>query len=147
MFGLANPPFPLLYYCTVQRPLWLRLLIGLWAVWFNAALLEAPGIHTCAVHSGVAAGGHAHRAAAMPMPSHSHMAHDSTQTAPSKDAGTCSCLGACCSAAPVVPSEPAVDIVAHYTAIAARRVGNAVAAPSVERPYARPFANGPPTLV
>lgn len=129
----------------MRRPLWLRLLLGLWAVWFNAALLEAPGIHTCAVHSGAAAGVHSHASA--PAQMHSHAAHAASPTAPSKDTGTCTCLGNCCGVTAFVPGDSAPNIVAHYAAIAPRRIGNAVVAPTVDRPYARPFANGPPSVV
>lgn len=131
--------------CIVRRPLWTRLLIGLWAVWFTAALIEAPGIRMCAMHSGAAATGSAHASADMPM--QSHMQHEHSP-APSKDpAGCCTCLGLCCVLPTLLPKEAAPTIVAHYAAIAPRRIESTVVAPYLERPYQRPFANGPPGIV
>jgi len=127
----------------VRHPFWLRALIALWAVWFNAALLEAPGVHACQVHSAAAVTSHAHGPAGMPMAAHGgHHA-----SSPSKDDGAaCSCLGVCCGVSPFISSDEAPDIAAHYAALAPRRIGHFVAAPSVDRPFARPFANGPPRV-
>jgi len=116
-------------------------------VWFNAALLEAPGVHACAVHSGVASSvapsAHGHASATMVMQGHG--AHEAP--APSSDnACACTCLGTCCGVSPFVSSAPPISIAAHYASIAARRIGQRVVAPSVDRPHARPFANGPPSL-
>lgn len=56
----------------MRYSLWIRALIGLWAVWFIAALIEAPAGHTGAVRCGMA-GMHGHSAVAMPM---GHGAHE-----------------------------------------------------------------------
>lgn len=131
--------------CIVRRPLWTRLLIGLWAIWFTASLIEAPGIRMCAMHSGVAAASHTHASAEMPM--QSHMQHGQPP-APGKDpAGCCTCLGLCCVLPTLLPKEAAPTIVAHYAAIAPRRIESTVVAPHLERSYERPFANGPPGIV
>jgi hypothetical protein len=112
-------------------------------VWFNAALLEAPGVHACAVHSAVAGTADTHGSADMPMEAHSgHHA-----SSPSKEhAAACSCLGVCCGVSPFISSDEAPDIAAHYAALAPRRIGHVVAAPTVDRPFDRPFANGPPRI-
>lgn len=130
----------------MPRPLWLRLFVGLWAVWFNAALLEAPGVHACAVHSGAPAASHAHGSAEVPM-QHQHGAHDASAPASDKDACACTCLGMCCGVSPFVGTDKTPTIVEHYAMLLERRIGQDVAAPNVERPYDRPFANGPPSLV
>jgi hypothetical protein len=113
-------------------------------VWFNAALLEAPGVHACQVHSATAATAHSHGSSTMPMSTHG--GHHASQ--PAKDDGAaCSCLGVCCGVSPFIGSGEAPDIAAHYAALAPRRIGHVVVAPSVDRPFARPFANGPPSIV
>jgi len=127
----------------VERSPWFRLLIGLWAVWFNAALLEAPGIHACAVHSRAAT----HGVAPVQMESHAHAMPDASPNMPNNEDCACTRLGVCCSAAAILPSGSAPIVVAHYTALVTRRLGNAVAAPNVARAHARPFVNGPPSLV
>lgn len=128
----------------MPRPLWLKVLIGLWAVWFNAALLEAPGVHACAVHSGAGAMAHGGHTADMAMTGHDGHA----ATAPSHETThQCSCLGVCCSVTPATVPSTSWRIVAHYAAPAPAQLGAFIAAPVRDRPHERPFANGPPRLV
>ncbi|HEY4133353.1 MAG TPA: hypothetical protein VGM50_22230 [Gemmatimonadaceae bacterium] len=128
-----------------MRSVWVRLFVGLWAVWFNAALLEAPGVHTCAVHSGVAGASHSHAAAGAPM--RGHAVHDASMPSPKDDACACTCLGMCCGVSPFVPTQNVPTIAEHYATLFERRIGRDVVAPHVDRPFDRPFANGPPSLV
>ncbi len=57
----------------MQRPVWLRVLIALWGVWFATALTEPAGIMACPQHSGLESVGiphggmHGSKPAAMPM--------------------------------------------------------------------------------
>jgi len=145
--GLANGSHTRCITNIVRRPAWLRLFIGLWALWFNAALLEAPGIHTCAVHSNVAMAGHHHGSAEMPMAGHDGHEHASSSHSPSHSDASCTCLGACCGVTPFVAGRTPTAPAAEYAIVASARIGHRDAAPAVERPYSRPFANGPPSLI
>jgi len=146
MPGLANDRRRCCINDIVRRPVWLRLFIGLWGLWFNAALLEAPGIHTCAVHSNVATAAHHHGSAemSMPMPDHeqatsSHQSNDSSHP--------CSCLSTCCSVSPFVAAQAPAAPSAALRVSSPARIGVYAAAPTIDRPHTRPFANGPPSLI
>jgi len=129
--------------------MWFRALIAIWGIWFTAALIEAPGIHACAVHSSVGAHGHAHSASATPMQMGSHGDHH--HAAPRDEHGDrspgCTCLGLCCFATHLVVGERSIDVTVRATIATALPAIVDDTAPAVSRPYARPFANGPPAAI
>jgi len=113
----------------VRRTILLRVLTGVWSFWFAAAFLELPGAHVCAVHGDTAAAGvHAH---------HHH------EQAPTGKGPKCTCLSHCSGTAPVAIAAPPVTL-APATTQARRVVLGAPTLVVAARPYARPFANGPP---
>ena len=145
--SLVNLARGVLYYSTVRRSAWFRTLVGIWGLWFSAALLEAPGVHACAVHSGASAHGHAHAGHTMPMPMASHAADHqaSSTTHPSNESSpACTCLGLCCGASPVLVRAHAITIVVRTTIATASPIPVADAARAITRPRVQPFANGPP---
>jgi hypothetical protein len=138
----------MLYYSTVQRPVWFRALIAIWGFWFTAALIEAPGIHACAVHSSGGAHGHVHSAPAAPMQMGSHgERHDAASPdAPGDRSSTCTCLGLCCFA-PHFVGERSTSLAVPATIATVLAAAPIDTAPAVSRPHARPFANGPPAAI
>lgn len=154
--------FPVLF--GVRRPLWYRALIAAWGIWFTAALSNAGGLHTCPTHGGP--GNHAaHASAAGNLASATHdaamsgMDHGTAvgdlSSSASSELGSgsqdtqhsqnaCTCLGSCCCAAPIASPEPAREAFVFTLVDAPPAEYPDVAAPSVEREYAHPFANGPP---
>ncbi|MFI5231640.1 MAG: hypothetical protein ACHQSE_03910 [Gemmatimonadales bacterium] len=134
----------------MRRPLWLRVVIAVWAVWLGAMLAGPPGLHACPVHGDHAAHGMAGMAGnaggGMPdmagMPSHS--AHHDIPGHQSNS--RCTCIGACCSAAPVAPPAIQVEDIATVLPVAPARVAlvrdarPTTAAP----PHTLPFAIAPP---
>src|SRR5437764_497719 len=67
---------------VVRRPVWVRALLGVWGLWFTAALSEAPGVHACAVHGTPAA----HNAHDSHQSHAGHTAHAATQSTSPSDA-------------------------------------------------------------
>jgi hypothetical protein len=139
----------------VRRPLWYRALIAAWGIWFTAALTNAGGLHTCPTHGNHAA--HSAVGADQASPSHDgamagmdHGAAGAATSTSSRSQDTqhgpnaCTCLGSCCCAAPV--AAPAAPRDAFVVALIDAPPADypEVAAPSFEREYAHPFANGPP---
>ena|ERR1700754_5353537 len=114
----------------VRRTVLLRLLTAVWGFWFAAAFLELPGAHVCAVHGSAAATADIH--------AHHH------EQAPTQKGQQCTCLSHCSSTQPAAIAAPAVAVEASATEIAAPVFGAPPAVVLPSRPYARPFANGPP---
>ena len=139
----------MLYYSIVRRPVWFRALVAIWGLWFTAALIEAPGIHACAVHSSVSAHGHGHAASTAPMQMASHADHHDAAPSdePSDGSSSCTCLGLCCATTHVAVAARPVELPVLATIAAASPAVGLDAAPAVSRPYARPFANGPPAAI
>lgn len=127
----------LLYFVMVRKHAWFRALVAVWGLWFTAALSEAAGLHTCAMHGNHAvAQAHSGHAAA------EHSGHG----APSHASKACTCLGFCCAASvatPRVSIQPAVVSIQRETAV----FSPAGATLSITRAHALPFANGPPTAI
>jgi hypothetical protein len=116
----------------MRRTILLRILTAVWGFWFAAAFLELPGAHACAVHgSGAAVGTGAH-------------AHHHHQSAPTKKGEHCSCLSHCSSTSPVAITVPPVGAEPTTTEVAAAVFEAPAYVVAAIRPYARPFANGPP---
>jgi hypothetical protein len=113
------------------RPTVLRIVTAIWGFWFAAAFLELPGVHACAVHAASHAQAHQHE-------HHGAPSHDGKQQ-------QCTCLGHCCGTTPAVLSATVRSAEATETPCEAV-VFHAPSLHVVERPHARPFANGPPVV-
>ena len=126
----------------MYRPAWLRAFVTLWAIWLQAALLDPGSFDRCPEHARYATAG-------QPVAHAGHAAHASHEHgAPTEHHGqhACTCLGACCCAAPVaLPAtnveSPVITTVDH----APIRVADVAVVPAI-RPHSLPFANGPPNL-
>lgn len=128
----------------MRRPLWLRTLIAVWAVWLGATFADPGDLIPCAMHGDHAA----HSMAGM-----NHMggmqAHASPNGAPGqkKSNTQCTCVGACCSAATISPPTSQVAEISVEEPVAP--VNLAALAQDERAPVAAPlhslpFANGPP---
>jgi hypothetical protein len=155
----------------MHRPFWLRALIAVWGLWFTTSVVEPAGLFACAMH-GLAVPAHAGGDAsttAQAMAS-DHGMHGAQRTAASAAAvpaphsagavaidaapaprehqhhDCCTCLGNCCQSAPVATPSTAI------TLAPLAECDNAVAAIAIatrgveRRPFALPFAIGPPAL-
>jgi hypothetical protein len=139
------------YSSRVQRPIWYRVLIAVWGLWFVTALSDVGGVHSCPMHGNHAAhvghavalsNGHAGGAHQTQSAANGHHGAPSSPTDHSKT--TCTCFGSCCGATAInVPAQPAalpvevivdVDVALHRDATTT----------GLRRAYAHPFANGPP---
>jgi hypothetical protein len=132
---------------SVRRPIWFRILISTWALWFAAALSDVGPLGSCPKHGshgvlahvdGAAHAGHgAHVDGASTRPD-SHR-----DDGPRKSHAACTCIGLCCCAGSIAAPNAAALTIAVVVRRAA--VPSAPAASVVTRaPYAHPFANGPP---
>lgn len=127
----------------MRRPLWLRFMVSIWAVWLGTTLVGPADLVPCAVHGNHASHGMAAGMADMP-----GMDHAPRHGAPEhKGAAHCTCVGACCCATTVAPPVAQVaaitvdePVVAIDLAALARDDHEPVSAP----PHSLPFANGPP---
>ena len=124
----------------MRRPLWLRTMIAVWAVWLGATLVAPVELQPCPVH-----GNHASHSMAGMSGMQEHAAH---QGAPSHKRGDqCTCVGACCCAAPVAPltTQVAEVTIAEPLVIAdLASIARDERSPVVAPPHSLPFANGPP---
>ncbi len=147
----------------MRRPGWYRAFLALWGLWFTTALTEPAGILACAMHSGVPGaalrvthgGGGAHAAFrhvlasdAGHAASHREAGHAASHRGASNPASQshdcCTCLGQCCTAAPVAAPAGAVALAAIvHRAAPAHEFARHERAPS-PRAYVLPFANAPP---
>jgi hypothetical protein len=145
----------------MHRPFWLRTLIAVWGLWFATSVVEPAGLFACAMHgTGAASGAYAgpesgHAATA----DHSHhgaspgsvhvIAATVHVSEPLQESGQqhhdcCTCLGHCCQSMPVgAPTTPLalVPLLRGDAATAAIAVSTRAV---TRRPFALPFANGPP---
>jgi hypothetical protein len=125
----------------VRHPLWYRVLIALWGLWFTTALSEPAGAHTCPMHGGH--GAHSAQTSA----SEAHGAHEGHHHPAKSSSKACTCLGQCSTtppiAVPVAPTELAaarvIDVGVGDFAELSVSVGR--------RAHALPFANGPPSTI
>lgn len=125
----------------VKRPIWSRILISTWALWFAAALAEVGPLAACPKH------GH-HGVLAPAATAHlAHRAHETGAKPPSDQRdphAACTCMGQCC----CFPSIALPNVAASLDAGVV--VGIDVAAwpgavvAHARAPYSLPFANGPP---
>ena len=129
----------------MRRPWYTRLGSALLALWFVVCVTEpAAAMHRCPMHDGVTGvmvmtNGHAmHGAARAPLHTDSH------PSAPAHH--DCTCLGDCAGAAFAVLPASSIAVVVAVGHGAHVSTPTAQLTLPVPAPYARPFANGPPTI-
>jgi len=124
----------------MRRPVWLRALAAVWAIWLQAALLSPASFDHCPEHGSHAAAMHAADHAGHT----AHLVHDHGAPADQHGKHACTCLGACCCAVPVAVAATRIDVPAFATVdVAPIRDPDARVAVAL-RPHSLPFANGPP---
>ena len=136
----------------MRHPVWYRVLLAVWGLWFTAAMSEVGGLASCPMHGNHAAHVGAHAAAAgKAQATSSHLAHAAERgtahqpSAPQKGA-VCTCLGQACCAPLVVGPTAAVQLPRALTVVVAVAAYRETAVVSVQRGYEHPFANGPPRV-
>jgi hypothetical protein len=143
----------------MRHPIWYRVLIGLWAVWFSTALIEPAGFFACAMHSGMPVATSVAAAPEADMTHHdhatSHVAATASPTAPVAETAApehdghpcCTCLGQCSTMTATV--APHVDVTIDEILSRQSSVQAAIVLTRIPlRPaHALPFANGPPPAV
>ena len=124
----------------MRRPVWLRALAAVWAIWLQAALLAPASFDHCPEHGG--------RAAATQIADHTghaaHGSHDHGSPTDRHGRHSCTCLGACCCAAPVAVATATVDVPLVVMAVRTVAPPSDVGVVPAFRPHSLPFANGPP---
>ncbi len=146
----------------MRHPIWYRVLISLWAVWFSTALIEPAGFFACAMHSGMAvttaapvndatdAAHHDHAAmAAATEQSVTNSAAPAVQTADPEHDGhaCCTCLGQCSTMTAAVVPHVDITIAEHLSRQASVAAAVVLSRIPLRPAHALPFANGPPTPV
>ena len=136
------------YSSRVHRPIWYRVLVAVWGLWFVTALSDVGGIHSCPMHGNHAAHASAHaitHAVASHQTSSSAAEHHGAPTKPADHSrNTCTCFGSCCGAAAIsVPEQSAglpVEVIVDVDVACYRDA----ATTGLRRAHSHPFANGPP---
>jgi len=139
----------------MRRPIWYRVLISLWAVWFSTALIEPAGFFACAMHSGMAAvtATSVTTAPAQDAAHHEHAAPASSAPAAESDAPAhdghpcCTCLGQCSTMTAAVLPHVDITIAEHLARQASVAAAVVLSRIPLRPAHALPFANGPPTSV
>jgi len=130
-------------------PLWLRVVLPLWALWFTTALTEVGPLGSCLGHSHLSSAkshassghaGHGSHAAASPQAS----THTTRVARAGEQHAVCSCLGFCCCVpATALPEDERAALALELPAAAIAHWPGALVVIG-RAPYAHPFANGPP---
>ncbi|WP_310572282.1 hypothetical protein [Gemmatimonas sp.] len=133
----------------MRHPIWYRVLISLWAVWFSTALIEPAGFFACAMHSGMPAVTAATTAPVEHMTHRDHVASASAETAePEHDSHPCcTCLGQCSTMTATVAARVDVTIEAFLSHLASVQAAVVLSRVPLRPAHALPFANGPPPTV
>ena len=140
----------------MRHPIWYRVLISLWAIWFSTALIEPAELFACAMHSGSAPAGMVGESVmgAVPAPAadmshHDHAGPDRVETsAPEHDGHPCcTCLGQCCTMTAAVVAQADVTIELQLSHKASASAVVVLSRIPLRPAHALPFANGPPTPV
>ena len=124
----------------MRRPVWLRALAAVWAIWLQAALLDPGSFDPCPEHGN-------HAAATQPATHSAHTAHASHgHGTPAGHHGqhSCTCLGACCCAPSVAILATAFDAPRVVTVAQVKPAHADFRVVAAARPHSLPFANGPP---
>ena len=133
-----------MYPSLVRRPIWFRVLVAVWGLWFMAAFTDVAD-SACPMHGtnavAMAAGTHdAHAGHHMGTQVDAH----APSHAPDQQHTTCTCLGVGCCGASVAAPTQATDVLAFVGVRVPVAAYRDIAAPVVARPHELPFANGPP---
>jgi hypothetical protein len=143
----------------MRHPIWYRVLISLWAVWFSTALIEPAGFFACAMHSGMAAETSAPVNDATSAAHHEHAAHTASteQSASAPAAQTadpeherhayCTCLGQCSTMTAAVVPHVDITIAEHLSRQTSAAAAVVLSRIPLRPAHALPFANGPPARV
>jgi hypothetical protein len=139
----------------MRHPIWYRLLVTLWGIWFSTALIEPAGFFACAMHSGSALAGMvgvsvsgAVQSPTADMSHHAHATPDRVETsAPEHDGHPCcTCLGQCCTMTAAVVAQADVTVELLLSQQAADSAVVVLSRIPLRPAHALPFANGPPTI-
>ncbi|QJR37289.1 hypothetical protein [Gemmatimonas groenlandica] len=138
----------------MRHPIWYRVLISLWAVWFSTALIEPAGFFACAMHSGMGAVTSTAPAHAANLTHHEHAASHAGASASAPAAETaepeheghpcCTCLGQCSTMTANVVARVDVTIEEVLSRQASVQAAIVLTRVPVRPAHALPFANGPP---
>jgi hypothetical protein len=122
----------------MRRPVWLRAIAAVWAIWLQAALLDPGSFDPCPEHG--------HHAVAQTAGHAAHAAHQHGSPASDRHGKhACNCLGACCCAAPVAVPATTVDAPVVATVDVPPERATEIRVVVALRPHSLPFANGPPS--
>lgn len=143
----------------MRHPIWYRVLISLWAVWFSTALIEPAGFFACAMHSGMPVVTTA-AAPAADMAHHDHTASHASASASATVAQAaetaepeheghpcCTCLGQCSTMTATVVARVDVTIEEVLSRQASVQAAIVLTRIPLRPAHALPFANGPPPAV
>jgi hypothetical protein len=132
-----------MYSWCVRRSGWYQTLIGLWALWFFAALFDAGSLHTCVMHSPTVVSSGLHESAG----AHPGGMHHTAPADGQKHGHTgCTCLGtSCCASSVAAPAAVHASLAIAVVDVPAREYAEVIA-PRIHRDFAHPFASGPPAL-
>jgi hypothetical protein len=143
----------------MRHPIWYRVLISLWAVWFSTALIEPAGFFACAMHSGMAAETSAPVNDATSAAHHEHAAHaastEQSVSAPAAQTADpeherhacCTCLGQCSTMTAAVVPHVDITIAEHLSRQTSAAAAVVLSRIPLRPAHALPFANGPPARV
>ncbi len=149
----------------MRHPIWYRVLISLWAVWFSTALIEPAGFFACAMHSGMpVATADASAVASDPAADRAHHDHTAshasapehvTPTVPAAEPAEpehnghpcCTCLGQCSTMTATVVARVDVTIEEVLSRQASVQAAIVLTRIPLRPAHALPFANGPPPAV
>ena len=152
----------------MRRPVWFRVLIALWGVWFSTALVEPAGLLACPMHSGMAGvtathadpsahaghethgGGAANAARGDAVHSHGNGVLDASshETPAPEGQHNCTCLGQCCTMALDASIKAAEELLPSARVVSGDAPLPALVAHIVTPvEHVRPFANGPPVTI
>jgi len=138
-------------YCFVKRPLWLRLVLAVWGLWFATVPSYAATRHDCPAHDPAQMAHSAHSAHSVHSVHLVHAGH--THAAPASPAQhgdqshRCRCLGDCCSPPVAAVPRPAMALAAIPSVETTWDSDLSPRLPGPRAEHSLPFANGPPTIL
>ena len=122
----------------MRRTPWSRAFAVLMAVWLAVSLAEPAILHACPVHGGIGAeASHA----AMPHAMHHPVRHEDQAR------HLCSCIGACCSAAPIGLATAPISVASSAIVVTTDALLPEYSPSGASAEHVLPFANGPPAAI
>lgn len=139
----------------MRHPIWYRVLISLWAVWFSTALIEPAGFFACAMHSGMPIATSVATVPAADVTHHDHAASHAAASTPAAETAEpeheghpcCTCLGQCSTMTATVVARVDVTIEEVLSRQASVQAAIVLTHIPLRPAHALPFANGPPPAV